>query len=99
MTGCAALILAGGVGARLGADRPKQYLALGGTPIIRRSIETFLRHPAVNAVRVMIRPEDRVDYGAAIAGLDLMLPAIGGATRQESARLGLESLTSVAGVD
>jgi len=96
MTGCAALILAGGVGARLGADRPKQYLMLGGRPIIRRSIETFLRHPAVSAVRVMIRPEDRTDYGAAIAGLDLMLPAIGGTTRQESARLGLESLTSVA---
>lgn len=92
MTGCAALILAGGSGVRLGSERPKQYLALAGRAILRHSAETFLRHPAITAVRVMIREGDRGLYDAAVAGLDLLPAEIGGATRQESARRGLESL-------
>lgn len=96
MSGCVVLILAGGSGSRFGAARPKQYLPLNGRAVIRHSVETFLRHPSSPAVRVMIRPEDRSAYQVATAGLDLMMPAIGGATRQESARLGLESLASLA---
>jgi 2-C-methyl-D-erythritol 4-phosphate cytidylyltransferase/2-C-methyl-D-erythritol 2,4-cyclodiphosphate synthase len=96
MASCVALILAGGSGVRLGSERPKQYLALAGRAVIRHSAETFLRHPAVSAVRVMIRDEDRAPYHAAMAGLDTLPPVVGGATRQESARRGLESLAPLA---
>lgn len=92
MTGCTALILAGGSGVRLGADLPKQYLLLAGEPILRRSLRAFLDHPAVDAVRVVIGAEDRERYDEAVEGLDLLPAIIGGATRQESGRLGLESL-------
>lgn len=92
MTGCAALILAGGSGVRLGAGLPKQYLPVAGEPILRRSACAFLDHPAVDAVRVVIGAEDRERYDEAVEGLDLLPAAIGGATRQESGRLGLESL-------
>ena len=95
MGGCAALVLAGGSGSRFGGETPKQYLSLGGRSVLRRSAEAFLRHPAVDHVRVVIRPEDRPLYDAAFAGLDLPPPASGGATRQDSARLGLESLASL----
>ncbi len=91
----AVLVLAGGSGVRFGTDRPKQYLPLAGRPVLRHSIEAFLRHPAVRAVRVMIREEDRALYDAATAGLDLLPPAIGGAMRQDSARRGLESLSDL----
>jgi 2-C-methyl-D-erythritol 4-phosphate cytidylyltransferase/2-C-methyl-D-erythritol 2,4-cyclodiphosphate synthase len=44
----------------------------------------------------VIHPEDRESYEAATAGLDLLPPAPGGATRQDSVRLGLESLRQAA---
>ena len=37
-----AVIVAGGQGVRMGADRPKQFLEIGGKPILRHTIERFL---------------------------------------------------------
>jgi 2-C-methyl-D-erythritol 4-phosphate cytidylyltransferase/2-C-methyl-D-erythritol 2,4-cyclodiphosphate synthase len=90
----AALIVAAGRGDRFGAQVPKQYAQLGGMALLRRTVLVFLHHPSVDQVRVVIgpRPEDRALYEAAVAGLDLMTPVPGGETRQESVRLGLESL-------
>ncbi len=83
MTTCTALIVAGGTGQRFGAERPKQYLDLAGKPILRRTVEAFLTHPAVSSVRVVIDPAWRTEYDQAVAGLDLPPPITGGATRQE----------------
>jgi 2-C-methyl-D-erythritol 4-phosphate cytidylyltransferase/2-C-methyl-D-erythritol 2,4-cyclodiphosphate synthase len=91
----AALIVAAGRGQRLGAGLPKQYLALAGKPILRYSLEAFARHPDVGAVRPVIHPDDMELYRAAAAGLGLLPPVDGGATRQESVRLGLESLRAL----
>ncbi len=92
MGGCVALILAGGSGTRVGADIPKQYLDLAGRPVLRHAAEAFLRHEAVDAVRVVIGPDDRSLFDRAVGGLDVGAPVVGGATRQDSGRLGLESL-------
>lgn len=89
MTAVASLIVAAGQGSRLGAETPKQYLSLGGIPILRRSV---MAYRARGPLRVVIRPDDRALYDAAVAGLDLLEPVPGGATRQDSVRLGLESL-------
>jgi 2-C-methyl-D-erythritol 4-phosphate cytidylyltransferase/2-C-methyl-D-erythritol 2,4-cyclodiphosphate synthase len=88
----AALIVAAGRGHRLGGAMPKQYLPLAGRAVLRHSLETFARHPAVGAVRVVIHRDDLDLYGAAADGLGLLPPVEGGATRQASVRLGLESL-------
>jgi 2-C-methyl-D-erythritol 4-phosphate cytidylyltransferase len=46
-----ALIFAGGVGRRMrGSQRPKQFLELGGKPIIGYTIDRFARHPEVTHV-------------------------------------------------
>lgn len=87
-----ALVAAGGRGTRLGADLPKQYLPLAGRPVLRHSIETFLAHPAVDGVQVVIHADDRERYDAATAGLSLPAPVMGGDTRQASVLAGLESL-------
>lgn len=92
MARCAVLILAGGSGSRVGADIPKQYLTIGGVPIIRRTVEIFLSHPAVDTVRVVIGAADAELCKSALAGLDIPDPVPGGATRQESGRRGLEAL-------
>jgi 2-C-methyl-D-erythritol 4-phosphate cytidylyltransferase/2-C-methyl-D-erythritol 2,4-cyclodiphosphate synthase len=91
----AALIVAAGRGYRLGGALPKQYLPLTGRPVLRHSLETFARHPAIDAVRVVIHRDDLSLYEQAARGLDLLPPVEGGATRQDSVRLGLESLGEV----
>jgi 2-C-methyl-D-erythritol 4-phosphate cytidylyltransferase/2-C-methyl-D-erythritol 2,4-cyclodiphosphate synthase len=96
MTGCAALVLAGGSGTRFGGVRPKQYQPLAGRVVLRRAADAFLSHPAVDAVRIVLRPEDRPLYDDAFAGAALLDPVTGGETRQESTRLGLESLHELA---
>lgn len=80
----------------MGGEVPKQYRALGGSALIRHSLEAFLRHPGVAAVRVVIHPGDRALYDAAVGGLSLLAPCAGGPQRQDLARLGLESLVELA---
>jgi len=92
MSGCTALIVAAGRGARLGGALPKQYRRLGGFPVLRHSAQTFARHPDIAAVRVVIHGDDRALHDEAVAGLGVEAPVEGGASRQDSVRLGLESL-------
>ncbi len=53
-----ALLPAAGVGARMGGQRPKQYLDIAGQPMIRHAIQAFERHPAIARVYVVIAPDD-----------------------------------------
>ena len=92
MSGTIALIVAAGRGARFGGDIPKQYRALGGRAVLRHGVERMIAHPGIAGVRVVISPEDRARYDAAVAGLELLAPTAGGATRQQSVHNGLESL-------
>jgi len=96
MAGCVALIVAAGRGARFGGGVPKQYRRLGGEVLLRRTLMPFVGHPHVHAVRAIIHPEDRELYDAASNGLNLMDPAPGGDSRQESVRRGLESIADYA---
>lgn len=95
MTDTAALIVAGGRGIRAGGGTAKQYRTLAGVPVLRRCVQAFLAHARVGAVRVVIHPDDEDLYRDAVRGLDLLPPVAGGAARQDSARLGLESLDGV----
>lgn len=92
MTDCIALIVAAGSGTRFGGEVPKQYLPLAGRPVLRHSIETFQAHPGISDVRVVISAEHRSLYENAVSGLRIMPPVMGGASRQDSVRNGLESL-------
>lgn len=92
MTRCAVLVVAAGRGRRFGGDLPKQYRDLGGRPVLRHSLALFRAHPQVSQVRAVIHPDDRPFYDLAAAGLELERPVPGGAERQDSVRLGLESL-------
>ncbi|GAB6053629.1 bifunctional 2-C-methyl-D-erythritol 4-phosphate cytidylyltransferase/2-C-methyl-D-erythritol 2,4-cyclodiphosphate synthase [Magnetospira thiophila] len=96
MSGCVALVVSAGRGRRFGGARPKQYETLGGQPLLRRTLRVFLDHPRVTSVRVVIHPDDQSLYDQAVEGLKLPAPAFGGATRQDSVRLGLESLAPLA---
>ena len=90
--GTVALVVAAGRGERFGGAKPKQYADLAGQPLLRHSLAALSRHPAIDRTRAVIDPNDQAFYETASAGLDLLPPVSGGASRQASVRLGLESL-------
>ncbi len=89
-----AIIVAAGAGLRAGGGVPKQYRAVAGQPLLRHAVERLLGHSAITGVSVVINPECRALYDAAMAGLTLPEPIAGGATRQESVLAGLETLAA-----
>jgi 2-C-methyl-D-erythritol 4-phosphate cytidylyltransferase/2-C-methyl-D-erythritol 2,4-cyclodiphosphate synthase len=90
----AAIVVAAGRGTRAGGAYPKQFQPLHGQPAVQWSLATFARHPGVAEVQPVIHPDDRARFSEASAGLDLLPPVLGGATRQASVRAGLEALAS-----
>lgn len=96
MARTAALVVAAGRGARFGAHQPKQYTDLAGQPVLRHTLARFCADPQITAVACVIHPDDRDLYDEAAASLPLLPPVLGGATRQDSVRLGLESLLDYA---
>jgi 2-C-methyl-D-erythritol 4-phosphate cytidylyltransferase/2-C-methyl-D-erythritol 2,4-cyclodiphosphate synthase len=88
----AVLIVAAGKGERAGTSLPKQYETLAGQPMLRRTVQAFAGYP----VQVVIGPGQDELAAKALAGLDLPAPVTGGATRQQSVRLGLEALAAAA---
>ncbi|MBK18924.1 MAG: bifunctional 2-C-methyl-D-erythritol 4-phosphate cytidylyltransferase/2-C-methyl-D-erythritol 2,4-cyclodiphosphate synthase [Rhodospirillaceae bacterium] len=95
MTGCIALILSGGSGSRYGEEIPKQYMSLGDRPVIRHAVERFLVNDIIDGIRIVRRPQDQALYDEIFSDLPILEPVDGGNTRQESVRLGLESLTDI----
>lgn len=95
MPSCIALIVAGGRGARFGGSQPKQYAPLGGKTVLYHTVQAILASEKVDRVRVVIHPDDEALYESALKGIRdsrLLFPVHGGGERQDSVRLGLESL-------
>jgi 2-C-methyl-D-erythritol 4-phosphate cytidylyltransferase / 2-C-methyl-D-erythritol 2,4-cyclodiphosphate synthase len=83
----AAVLVAAGSGTRFGAETPKQFLSLGGRPVLRHAAETLVEHVG------MLQPVgDKAPIEAALEGLRHLPPVPGGATRQQSVHAGLEAL-------
>lgn len=63
----AVIIVAGGKGLRMGGDIPKQFLPVGGKPILMRTIDRFLQYdPSMQVVLVL--PESQQDYWRSLCG-------------------------------
>ena len=62
-----ALIPAAGVGARMAGAGPKQYMAIGGKPMLRHTIDAFLSSELIHHVYVVVSPDD--------AQIDAIVPA------------------------
>jgi 2-C-methyl-D-erythritol 4-phosphate cytidylyltransferase/2-C-methyl-D-erythritol 2,4-cyclodiphosphate synthase len=88
----AALIVAAGTGTRSGQAIPKQYVAVGGRPVLAHAIDALAAHPAIDRVQVVIGAGQQALYADAIGARDLPPPAIGGATRRESVIAGLHAI-------
>lgn len=89
----AGLIMAAGGGTRAGGTVPKQYQAFDGATLLRRSAEALRADPRLGALVVVIDPAYGPEAEQALAGLDEISFAAGGATRTESVAAGLEALS------
>ena len=88
-----ALIVAAGRGTRSGGGIPKQYQSIAGRSVLARAVQPFLDHREISQVRVVIHADDFARYGESVADhAKLGPPIVGGDTRQDSVRRGLETL-------
>ncbi len=90
-----AILPAGGLGKRLGADIPKQFLPLAGKPLILYSLEAFVQHPQIKNIIIPVVANWRQNLEDLLADLLLQKEIIlvpGGRTRQDSVYHGLKAL-------
>ena len=86
------IIVAGGKGLRMGGDIPKQFLPIGGKPVLMRTLERFREYSADLQI-VLVLPEAQQDYWRGLCEeyhfeVEYLL-ANGGQTRFHSVQNGL----------
>lgn len=84
-------MVAGGSGTRLGGSVRKQYLEIGGEPVLLRALRPFLHHPRIASVVVVLPPDDAAHPPAWLANLPITVVA-GGAERGDSVLHGLRAV-------
>lgn len=97
-----ALILAGGMGSRMGQEIPKQFIHVNNRPVIIYTLLAVQNHPEIDRIQVVcIEGWEKILQGYAKQYNITKLTGIvsGGATRFDSTRLGMESLGNVADED
>lgn len=90
-----ALVFAGGSGVRMGSRIPKQFLELGGKPVLVRTLELFQGHDEIDAVFLVVNADYREEAERLCAeyGLSKVMGyAAGGDSAQESIYRGLCAL-------
>lgn len=90
-----AIIIAGGVGSRLGQDIPKQFINVYDKPIIIYTLESFQKHPLIDAIEVVCLDgwhEVLKAYAKQFNITKLKWVISGGKTGQESIRNGVYNL-------
>jgi 2-C-methyl-D-erythritol 4-phosphate cytidylyltransferase len=94
-----AVVPAAGVGKRMNADRPKQYLELAGKTVIEHTLSRLLQSNVFSAVAVAISTEDPYWPELEIANHELIITAPGGKERADSVLSGLTSIREKANDD
>ena len=93
-----AILVAGGGGTRMGADRPKQFLLLRGEPVLLHTLRRFAEPALGVADIVVVLPAGQLDtWQALCAQFSVDIPhrlVAGGATRWASVKAGLASLSA-----
>lgn len=90
-----ALIVAGGKGTRIKSDIPKQFLELGGQPILLHTIKAFLQYSPHLKI-ILVLPQDEIELWQALVKKynfnDPIVIQQGGQTRFQSVRNGLQKI-------
>ncbi len=90
-----AIIVAGGKGTRMNADIPKQFLKIGGTPILMKTLQTFHQADPDIELIVVLPQTDHEYWQKLIADISFTVPhqlIAGGSTRFDSVKNGLNAI-------
>lgn len=90
-----AIIIAGGVGSRMGKDIPKQFIEINDKPILLYTLEGFEKHPEIDAIEVVCIDgwhDDLREWAKKYNISKLKWIVAGGSTGQESIRNGVYNL-------
>ena len=93
-----AIIIAGGVGSRMGADIPKQFIKVNGKHILAYTCESFQKHHLIDAIEVVCIngwEDDVWKYKEKYGISKLKWITKGGNTGQESIRNGVYNLKGI----
>ena len=97
-----AIIIAGGIGSRMGQEIPKQFINVGEKPVIVYTLEAFQEHPLVDAIEVVCLDgwEQVLRAYARQYKIDKLKWVVkGGASGQESIRNGVYNFEGVLAED
>ena len=90
-----AVILAGGIGSRVGAAIPKQFIEVLNRPILSYTIELFEHHPQVDMIEIVCRDgwQDKLNSIVSAGNFDKVFRIVkAGETFQDSVLAGIEGL-------
>lgn len=93
-----AVLIAGGTGARMGQNIPKQFLNVQDKPVIVYTMERFQRNPEVDGIVVVTLPNwtEFVEAYARQFGISKLRKVVpGGAVGQESIKNGIDAVASL----
>ena len=88
-----AIVVAAGSGTRLGGNRPKQFLELGGVPIVIHALRQFERCQAISEIVTVLPAEETAGFSSQAPdfGLQKLSRVVaGGKTRAQSVRHGMD---------
>jgi len=92
MTHTALILVAAGRGMRAGGDIPKQYRDIGERPLIAHTLLNLMKLKNFDEIRIVVSKDDaRIDGVVETLGLH-SVTTLGGATRTDSVRAGLNAL-------
>jgi 2-C-methyl-D-erythritol 4-phosphate cytidylyltransferase len=88
-----AIIPAAGTSTRMGLPIPKPLLEVSGRPILAWTLDALSQSEAIDDVILMVPREHEATFEALAGRYKNVAVSIGGASRQESVRLGLEAIS------
>lgn len=98
-----AAILAGGIGSRMASEKPKQYINIGGKPIILHTIEKFCLCSEFEEILILC-PKDWIEYTKGliakhISPSDRIKVIEGGSTRNETIQNAISHIEASGNLD
>ena len=83
-----AVILAAGIGSRFGSKIPKQFIKINGKELLSYSVNTFLDHPKIDEVVIVVHPDWAADVSQQYSSCKVIK---GGKRRQDSSLNGVKA--------
>lgn len=97
-----AVILAGGIGSRLGIEKPKQFMKMAGKTVLEHTVEIFQKHEKIDEIAIVVNHNYLHDVDEMVLSNHwnkVKKVLNGGSERYESSLVAIESYSSNVGIE